>query len=76
MTTASLRKKLKSFIETANDKKIKGLYLLVEEEIEKSSYLLSEEQMALVEEERVLHIKGLSKSYFWPSAKKAIRSKK
>jgi len=72
LTTASLRKKLKSFIETANDKKIKGLCLLVEEEIENSSYLLSDEQMTLVEEERALHVKGLSKSYSWPSTKKAI----
>ncbi len=37
MTTTSIRQKLHSFLETADDKKIKALYTLMEEEIETTS---------------------------------------
>ena len=42
MTTTAIRKKLISYIADADDKKVKGLYMLVEDEISKkknSAYL-------------------------------------
>jgi hypothetical protein len=77
MTTAALRKKLISFIADADDKKIKGMYMLLEEEIEKeASFKLTDEHMAILDEEREKHVSGKSKSYSWSKAKQIIRGKK
>jgi hypothetical protein len=37
MTTTTIRKKLMTYIAEADDKKIKGMYLLLEDEIEQES---------------------------------------
>ena len=37
MSTASIRQKLHQYIETAQDKKVKAIFAMVEEEIEESS---------------------------------------
>ena len=41
MTTTAIRKKLMNFIAEADDKKVKGMYMLFEEEIEKEDGLSS-----------------------------------
>jgi N-acetylglutamate synthase-like GNAT family acetyltransferase len=77
MTTTAIRKKLMSYIADADDKKVKGLYLLVEDEIayaEKFKY--SSADVKILEQERDKHVKGKSKSYTWKEAKEIIRSKK
>jgi hypothetical protein len=77
MTTAVIRKKLINFIADADDKKIKGMYMLFEEEIEKEKpFTLTEEHMAILDEERKKHMSGKSKSYRWSQAKQIIRGKK
>jgi predicted Zn-dependent protease len=77
MTTTAIRKKLMSYIADADDKKVKGLYLLVEDEIayaEKFKY--STEHDKILEQERDKHVKGKTKSYTWNEAKDIIRSKR
>jgi predicted Zn-dependent protease len=77
MTTTAIRKKLMSYIADADDKKVKGLYLLVEDEIayaEKFKY--STEHDKILEQERDKHVKGKTKSYTWIEAKDIIRSKR
>ncbi len=76
MTTIAIRKKLMTYIADADDKKVKGLYMLVEDDIsQKEKFKLSGAQLKIVEEERAKHIKNKSKSYTWPEAKDIIRGK-
>lgn len=77
MTTSAIRKKLINFIADADDKKIKGMYMLFEEEIEKGeAFVLSDEHINILEEEREKHTNGTSKSYDWQQAKQIIRGEK
>lgn len=76
MTTAAIRKKLIDYIANADDKKIKGMYLLFEEEIEnQEAFTLTNEQLKILDEEREAHLNGASKSYSWQEAKEIIRGK-
>ena len=77
MTTSAIRKKLINFIADADDKKIKGMYMLFEEEIEKEeAFKLTDEHLAILDAEREKHVSGKSKSYSWSQAKQIIRGKK
>ncbi len=77
MTTSAIRKKLINYIADADDKKIKGMYMLFEEEIEKEqAFKLSEKHITILDAEREKHINGKSKSYKWQEAKQIIRGKK
>ena len=77
MTTAAIRKKLITYIADADDKKVKGLYMLVEDDIsKKTKFSLSATQLKMLDAEKEKHIKGKSKSYSWPEAKDIIRGKR
>jgi len=77
MTTTAIRKKLITYIADADDKKVKGMYLLFEEEIEKEkAFTLTEEHLKILEEEREKHLSGKSKSYSPQEAKEIIRGKR
>jgi len=77
MTTSVIRKKLHSFIADADDKKIKGMYLLFQDEMENNkTFNLSEEQKAFLDKEKQAHLEGKGKSYTWEESKKLIRTKK
>lgn len=77
MTTTAIRKKLITYIADADDKKVKGLYMLVEDEItQNSKFSLSTTEIKMLEKDREQHIKGKSKSYSWQEAKEIIRGKK
>ena len=76
MTTTAIRKKLITYIADAKDKKVKGLYMLVEDEISmQENFKLNNEHTKILEE-RSLHIKGKSKSFNREEAKFVIRGKK
>ena len=76
MTAAAMRKELIAWLSDADDKKIKGLYTLLEANIGASGPELTAAELALVNKERKLHISGTSKSYTWTEAKELIRKKK
>ena len=77
MTTAAIRKKLMTYIADADDKKVKGLYMLVEDEISsKETFQLSARDLKLLGQDRAAHLKGKSKSYSWEEAKQIIRGQK
>lgn len=76
MNTATIRQRLHSYLETADEKKVKAIYTMVEDEInQQHGFVLSEEQVALLDEERAEHVNGTSISYSWDKAKGIIRSK-
>ena len=77
MTTSAIRKKLINYINEADEKKLKGMYLLLEEEIEKGKALhLTEEHLAILDEERAAYLAGTNKAESWTKAKQIIRGKK
>lgn len=77
MTTTLIRKKLINYLENADEKKVKAVYTIFEDEInEENSFKLSEEQIKVLDNERLKHISGKSKSYTWEEAKKIINGQK
>lgn len=77
MTTDNIRQKLHDFITDADDEKIEGVYQILESEISKNgSFILTEEQIGIVDEERQKHQHRESKSYTWEEAKEIIRANK
>lgn len=77
MTTTAIRKKLMTYIADADDKKVKGLYMLVEDDMgDTKKFKLSADQLKMVEQEKEKHLKEKSKSYGWPEAKDIIRGKR
>ena len=64
MTTLAIRKKLQDYIAQTDDEKVKGLYLLLKDEIEsKSGFRLSSRHREILDAERDTHKKGLSRSF-------------
>ena len=77
MTIAAIRKKLITYIADAGDNKIKGLYLLIEDEVNNDHKLnLSVEHLKFLDLERKKHMKGKSKSFNSIEAKQIIRGER
>jgi hypothetical protein len=77
MTTTSIRKKLIAYIAEADDKKVKGLYKLIENDISGvEKFELSDEHFQILEHDREEHLKGKTKSYSREDAKRIIRGEK
>jgi hypothetical protein len=76
MTTSAIRKRLMTFIADADDKKIKGMYMIFEEEIEREQdFRLTDEHIKILDDEKEKHVAGKTKSYNWSEAKQIIRGK-
>jgi len=77
MTTLGLRKKLHDYIADADDKKIEGMYLLLEDEIaKKDDFQFTQQHIELLDEEKRKHLSGASKSYSWEDAREIIKGNK
>jgi hypothetical protein len=77
MTTTSIRKKLLAYIAEADDKKVKGLYKLIENDISGvGKFELNDEHFQILEHDREEHLKGKTKSYTRENAKQIIRGEK
>jgi hypothetical protein len=77
MTVNTIRKKLMGYLADADQKKLKALYTLLEDDIQEAEKnVFTKEQLSLLNEEHALHISGKTKSYSWDEAKEIIRGKK
>lgn len=64
MTIAAIRNRLMSYLADADDNKVKAVYTLLEKDIEnKQQFVLSDEQIQILDREQELHLSGKSKSY-------------
>jgi hypothetical protein len=75
MTTTAIRKKLEEYLKTADDKKIKAIYTIVEDEIET---LANEPDTAFIKELKKrskAFTEGKGKEYTWEETKKAAINK-
>ena len=72
-----IRKKIKNYVAEVDDKKIKALYTLLENDIEENASMsFTNEELEILNEEHELHISGKTKSYTWDEAKDIIRGGK
>lgn len=66
-----------TYIADADDKKVKGLYMLIEDDISnKEKFEPDDEQIKMLERDRNEHIKGKSKSYSREDAKQIVLGKR
>ncbi len=64
-------------VESADDSKIKGLYLLWKDTLfDKETNVLTDAQLSVINSEHMNHVSGESKSYTWDEVKARIRNKK
>ncbi|MEP7170156.1 MAG: addiction module protein [Bacteroidota bacterium] len=75
MTNIQLRQKLHRFIDTAEEKKLKAIYTIVESDIEQKS-LLTDEQKSEIDQRLEEYMQGKGKNYSLKSAMNRIRKKK
>jgi hypothetical protein len=77
MTIAAIRSRLMSYLANADDSKIKAVYTLLEKDIEeKEVFVLSDEQLEILERERELHLSGQTKSYTRNDARQIIKGER
>jgi hypothetical protein len=77
MATLSIRKKLLSYLADADDSKIKAIYTLLKKDMEEvNAYVLTDEQLQILDEEHHLHVTGQSKSYTRAEASQIIRGQR
>ncbi len=77
MDTLEIRRKLHDFIAEADDNKVKGMYLLLEDDINLlQDFQLSRQQLQILEEEREKHLSDESKLYTWEEVKQFVRRNK
>jgi hypothetical protein len=63
MTFNAVKEKLHGYIDHADEKKVKAIYTLVEDEIEETGYVYDDETLDMLEERREEYIKGNVKGF-------------
>ena len=73
MTTAAIRQKLHSYLEVANDKKIKAIYTMVEDAIEDAGIEYTDEFKAELDRRQAAYKNGSEKPVTANESKKRIQ---
>jgi len=76
MTTATIRKKLITYLADADDSKVKAIYTLLEDDIRLDEISFTDEQLQILELERELHLSGQTKSYSRQEAIEIIKGQR
>lgn len=71
MTTKAIRQKLVSYLQVADDKKVKAIYTMVEDEIESSDNDWDENFIKDLEDRRDNFANGNGKTFSWEETKTA-----
>ena len=71
MTTVAMRKKLVDYMKVADDKKVKAIYTMVEDEIETGL-----QRRKLIQAERDHYLSGEGKSFNWEEVKQMATDKR
>jgi putative addiction module component (TIGR02574 family) len=73
MVTAAIRQKLHNYLETANDKKVKAIYTMVEDEIENTAVEYTDEFKKELDRRYAAYKNGTSKAVTATESKKRIQ---
>jgi hypothetical protein len=77
MTSLTIRQKLITYLADADDSKVKALYTLLEKEIrEEDAFILTTEQLQILDREHEMHFLGQSKSYSREEATQIIKNQR
>ena len=77
MTNIAMRKKLLTYLADADDKKVKAVYSLFEDEInQESNFKLTEEHIKILDERRARHLSGKDKSSSWQDVHDRVKKKR
>jgi hypothetical protein len=77
MTNIAIRKKLLTYLADADDKKVKAIYALFEDEINhEENFKLTEEHVKILDERRARHLSGKDKSSSWQDVHDRVRKKR
>ena len=77
MASTAIRKKLITFLADADEKKVKAIYALFEDDIKREeAFKLQEEHLKILDERRARHLGGKDKSSSWQDAHTRIRNKR
>ncbi len=71
MTTSAIREKLTDYIKVADDKKIKAIYTMVEDEINTAENDWDEAFIDELEKRSLSFTNGTAKTYTWEETKQA-----
>ncbi len=71
MTTSAIREKLVSYLQTADDKKVKAIYIMVEDEINTAINDWDEDFEQDMKERSKSFIDGTAKTYSWEETRQA-----
>lgn len=75
MTTAAIREKLVNYLQVADEKKLKAIYTMVEDEINTAANDWDDDFMKELEQRSGSFINGTAKTYSWEETKEAAISK-
>jgi hypothetical protein len=77
MTTAAIRKKLITYLADADDKRVKAIYSLFEDEInQETAFVPTDAHLKILDERKARHLTGKSKSYSWQEVHDNVRKKR
>jgi len=66
-----------TYLADADDSKVKALYTLLEKELqEEDTFVLTDEQLQILDKEREMHINGQTKSYSREEANQIIKGQR
>jgi sulfur relay (sulfurtransferase) DsrC/TusE family protein len=77
MTNIAIRKKLITYLADADDKRVKAIYQLFEDEInQEENFKLTEEHVKILDERRARYLSGKDKSSSWQDVHNRVRRKR
>lgn len=71
MTTAAIRQQLRNYLEVADDKKVKAIYTMVEDEINTEANDWDKDFIKELEHRSKSFVAGTAKTYSWEETKQA-----
>ena len=75
MNTAAIRQQLRNYLEVAEDKKLKAIYTMVEDEINTAANDWDEDFIKELEHRSKSFVSGAAKTYSWEETKQAAIKK-
>lgn len=77
MAATAIRKKLITFLADADEKKVRAIYALFEDDIKREEgFKLQEEHLKILDERMARHLDGKDKSSGWEEAHARIKTKR
>jgi hypothetical protein len=77
MAAGNIRKRLITYLADADDKRVKAIYTLFEEDINREeAFKLSDEHLKILEQRRKGHLSGKDKSSSWQEVHDRVRKRR